>query len=67
MPDDGPVRVLRLIEILYPSREAYEVDRAHWALPANGERQFGPAGPVYKTIVTTLAVSPGDERHDHDH
>jgi hypothetical protein len=51
------VRVMRIIEIEYPSQEAYEADRERWMLPANGTKSYGTK--TYKT-ATFLSESIGD-------
>lgn len=55
---ESPVRVMRIIEIEYPSLEVYEEDRKHWALPANGVQQFSAGAAIYKT-ATFLAETIG--------
>lgn len=57
-------RVIRLIEIEYPSFEHYQRDSQNWALPANGVRKFGPTSAVYRTSTTVVEEMPDVEHTD---
>lgn len=57
----GRYRVIRLIEIEYPSFEAYEQDSQHWALPTYGVRKFGPGSAIYRCSTTPVSVIEMDD------
>jgi len=59
MRDIKPIRVIRIIQITYPSQESYEEDRAHWALPANGSKSFGASSPRFE-CATLPSETIGD-------
>ncbi len=55
------VRILRLMEYVYPDHEAAFEDMTHWAVPANGEKSFGQADRRIESAVLPPAVfDPGN-------
>lgn len=56
--EDSAVRVLRVIEITYPSLDAYVRDQSSWALPANGLRRYGDKTYSMATMPPVPVQSP---------
>jgi hypothetical protein len=45
------VRVVRLIEYVYPDHETAEKDMGHWGLAANGRKTCGPNHVITSAIM----------------
>lgn len=48
------VRVIRLIEYVYPNHEEAEKDMGRWQLPANGRKTLGP----HNHTITSTTMLP---------
>ena len=53
------IRVLRLMEYVYPDVESMEADMGCWAIPANGKRSLGICGKSISSAVLPLTVLDG--------
>ena len=62
------VRVLRLLEYVYPNHEGAEADMARWSMPANGTKALSSRDVGEYTISSTTmlprTVGPDEEGED---
>lgn len=54
------IRILRLMEYVYPDAETAEEDMSRWMIPATGIRRMSPNKLIRSTILTDLNFEDED-------
>jgi hypothetical protein len=54
------IRVLRLMEYIYPDNETAQDDMGRWGMPAIGNKELGVGKSIRSTILTDLSFTPSD-------
>lgn len=57
------IRVLRLIEYVYPDAQTAEMDMSRWSIPAIGTINYRTNCPIRSTILTNLDYK-GEETNE---
>lgn len=60
------VRVLRLLEYVYPNHERAEEDMNRWCIPADGTKPFGTVKISSTTMSVRTYTSDEEEQHLRD-